>query len=106
MQFDKDLKSQHSRLFLQTREYLLSFDIVTETKKERITTYADKNGGICHMRTMSYGIDIGWLKGAAMADPNNNLKGNGKVMRVLPLMSFDKSLIEFFLKQAFLINKK
>jgi hypothetical protein len=58
MQFDIDILSQNKDLFLEARALLLSFDGVLEARKVRITTYSDKNGGICHMRTMPYGIDI------------------------------------------------
>lgn len=42
MQFDKDIQSEHKDLFLSAREFLLSFDGVIETKKDRITTYRNK----------------------------------------------------------------
>ena len=34
------------------------------------------------------------------------LKGSGKVMRVLPLTSFDQGKIEYYLGQALVINQK
>jgi len=66
MQFEKDLKSKFKDIFLQAREILLSYDGIVETKKNRITTYANVKGGICHMRTMPYGVDFGFLKGGKM----------------------------------------
>ncbi len=104
MQFDKDLKSEHKDLFLQAREFLLSFEGIEETKKERITTYGNSKGGICHMRTMPYGIDFGFLKGAKMEDQPGLLTGNGKAIRVLPLKQFDKEIVEYYLNQAIEIN--
>ena len=104
MQFDIDVDSKHKELFIIARELLLAFGLI-ETKKERITTYSDKNGGICHMRTMPHGIDIGFLKGARMEDQFDALTGSGKVMRVLPLTSINKEKIEYYLKQALAINK-
>ena len=68
MQYDKDLASPHKDMFLAAREILLSYEGVIETKKERITTYGNAKGGICHMRTMPYGVDFGFLKGAKMED--------------------------------------
>jgi hypothetical protein len=105
VQFDIDVDSKHKELFLNAREFLLTFSLI-ETKKERITTYSDKNGGICHMRTMPHGIDIGFLKGARMEDQFDALTGTGKVMRVLPLTSINKEKIEYYLKQALAINEK
>ena len=105
MQFEIDVDSKYKELFLKTREFLLTFGLI-ETKKERITTYSDKNGGICHMRTMPHGIDIGFLKGSRMEDQFDLLTGPGKVMRVLPLNSINKEKIEYYLNQALVINQK
>lgn len=106
MQFEIDIKSKHKELFLEAREFLLSFDGIEETKKERITTYSDKNGGICHMRTMEYGIDFGFLKGTKMQDKLNLLTGNGKAIRVLPLTEMKKEAVKYYIEQAIEINSK
>ena len=106
MQFEKDLKSEFKDLFLKAREILLSYPGIVETKKERITTYSNSKGGICHMRTMPYGIDFGFLKGAKMEDELGLLTGKGKAIRVLPLKELDKEAIEYYLKQAIEINSK
>lgn len=107
MQYDKDLQSEHKDLFFQAREFLLSFDGIVETKKERITTYSNDNGGICHMRTMPYGIDFGFLKGARMEDKFGLLTGKGKAIRVLPQKAdLDKKAVEYYVKQAIQINAK
>lgn len=106
MQYDKDLESEHKTLFLVAREFLLSFDGIVETKKERITTYSNEKGGICHMRTMPYGIDFGFLKGAKMDDNFGLLTGKGKAIRVLPQKELDKKTVEYYIKQAIEINSK
>ena len=106
MQYDKDLESEHKELFLKAREFLLSFDGIVETKKERITTYSNEKGGICHMRTMSYGIDFGFLKGAKMEDNLKLLTGKGKAIRVLPQKELNKKAVEYYIKQAIEINSK
>jgi hypothetical protein len=105
VQFDIDVDSKYKELFLETRAFLLKYGLI-ETKKDRITTYSDKNGGICHMRTMPHGIDIGFLKGARMEDPFDLLTGSGKVMRVLPVSSINKEKIKYYLNQALVINEK
>lgn len=106
MQFDKDLASPHKDLFLEAREFLLSFEGIQETKKERITTYSNHKGGICHMRTMSYGIDLGFLKGAKMEDKLGLLTGKGKAIRVLPQKVLDEIAVRYYLEQAIEINSK
>lgn len=106
MQYNKDLQSEHKVLFLQARTFVLSFEGIIETKKERITTYSNKNGGICHMRTMPYGIDFGFLKGVKMKDELGLLTGKGKVIRVLPLKIMDEITVEYYIKQAINLNIK
>ena len=105
MQYDIDMKSEFKDLFLLARKLLLSFDDFVETKKERITTYSNKHGGICHMRTMKHGIDIGFLKGARMEDKYGRLTGNGKVMRVLSLTTVIEEEINYYITQASKINE-
>ena len=106
MQYDKDLKSEHKELFLEAREFLLSFEGILETKKERITTYSNQKGGICHMRTMPYGIDFGFLKGAKMEDNLGLLTGNGKAIRILQQKELNKKAVEYYIKQAIELNSK
>jgi hypothetical protein len=107
MQFDTDLQSAYKDLFLQAREILLSYDGIIEVKKERITTYSNAKGGICHMRTMSYGVDFGFLKGAKMKDKFQLLTGNGKAIRVLPQNGeLDEVVIRYFINQAIELNAK
>lgn len=106
MQYDKDLASEHKILFLEAREYLLSFDGIVETRKDRITTYSNKQGGICHLRTMPYGIDFGFLKGAKMQDDLGLLTGKGKSIRVLQQKILNKTAVNYYLKQAIALNSK
>ncbi len=56
------------------------------------------------MRTMKHGIDIGFLKGIRMEDEYGLLKGEGKVMRVLPVSELDISQVKYYLDQAIMIN--
>ena len=106
MQFEKDLQSEFKDLFLEAREFLLSYEGVFETKKNRITTYCNSKGVLCHMRTMPYGIDFGFLKGAKMKDEFGLLTGKGKAIRVLPQRKLNKKLVEYYLEQAIELNSK
>ena len=98
------MKSDHKELFQETRKLLLAFDGFMETKKDRIMTYSNDRGGICHMRTMNHGIDIGFLKGTGMEDKFGLPTGNGKVMRVLPVKSIDEECIKYYITQTVKIN--
>lgn len=104
MQFDSDMKSEHRALFSSVRKILLENYILNETKKDRITTYANDKGGICHMRTTKHGIDIGFLKGVHMEDKYGMLTGSGKVMRVLPVSKLDNVKVRYYIDQAIAIN--
>lgn len=104
MQFNKDIESEHRFLFLQVREYFLSFMDIEETKKKRITSYSNAHGVICHLRTMPNGVDIGFAKGVQMNDPEHLLIGKGKAIRVLKLVSFKHQTIDFFFQQALQLN--
>jgi hypothetical protein len=104
MQFDVDAQSVHADLFMTVRQFMLENYDLSEIKKDRITTYSDKNGGICHMRTMKYGVDVGFLKGVRMKDDLAQLSGSGKLMRVLAIKEFDKQKLKYFFDQAIMLN--
>jgi hypothetical protein len=104
MQFDIDMKSEHSLLFDSVRQILLKKHSLKEIKKNRITTYSDDRSGICHMRTMKHGIDIGFLKGVHMEDKYGLLTGSGKVMRVLSLSELNVTQVQYYVEQAIAEN--
>lgn len=104
MQFDVDMQSEHRDLFMQVRQLLLESYGLQETKKDRITTYGDEYGGICHMRTMRNGVDVGFLKGVHMEDKLGQLSGTGKLMRVLSISALDKKCLKYYLDQAIRLN--
>jgi len=100
MQYDKDLESPHKDLFLAAREILLAVDGVEEIRKEKITTYSYNGSGLCHMRTMPNGIDIGFLKGFQFSDKYGLLHGETKRMRVLSLEKLRKTELNYYLSEA------
>ena len=104
MQFDLDIECPHKELFLSVRKLLLSFSGVDESKKERITTYSYNGSGLCHIRTMPNGVDIGFLKGALIKDKYNLLHGDTKRMRVLSLPSLLQQELEYYLGEAIQLN--
>ena len=105
MQYEVDVKSEHSALFLLLRNILIEDYKLLETRKQRITSYSDPCGGVCHMRTTKNGVDIGFLKGVHMVDTYNQLTGTGKVMRVLPIKTVELKVITHYLTQAIDINR-
>ncbi len=106
-QFDKDIESEFHDMFNTLRGILLATEGMIETKKPRITTYSDLNGGVCHMRTTAIGVDIGYLKGALFEDKFDLLTGSGKKMRVHKLYgktALDFQAIDYYLQQAQRLN--
>ncbi len=104
MQFDIDMKSAHKELFMSMRKLLIEDYKLKEIKKDRITTYSDHKSGICHMRTMVHGIDIGFLKGIRLEDKYGLLTGTGKVMRVISMETLDVDCVKYYIDQAININ--
>ena len=100
MQYDEDMESPHRKLFLQVRELLLAIEGVQETKKEKITTYAYNGSGLCHMRTMPHGIDLGFLKGIHMGDKYGLLHGDSKRMRILSMEKMKLKELKYYLGEA------
>ncbi|WP_420414146.1 hypothetical protein [Roseibium sp.] len=103
-QFERDMASDQRDLFLQVRDLLLTRYGFQETQKPRITTYANAKSGICHLRTMPHGIDIGFLKGAKMTDSRGLLTGKGKSIRVLPVNIYNEEDLAYYLDQADELN--
>lgn len=99
MQYSKDLRSPHKALFLAVRARLLKSGL-DETRKERITTYSINKRGVCHLRTMPHGIDIGFLRGVHFDDPGQRMTGKGKTLRVLSMQSLEADVLEYYLAQA------
>jgi len=104
MQYDKDMKSPHKKLFLATRDLLLAIEGVQETKKEKITTYSYNGSGLCHMRTMPHGIDLGFLKGTQLGDKYGLLHGDTKRMRILSMEKLKKKELKYYLEEAICKN--
>jgi len=100
MQFEKDQKSEYKQLFMQVRDFFLADDKVSELKKERITTYHYAGSALCHLRTMPEGVDIGFLKGAQLADKYQRLTGNAKKIRVLTLKKYSNKELTYYIDQA------
>lgn len=104
MQNEKDVNSMSEDLLVKVREVLLNDYALAETQLERITTYSDELGGICHVRTMGEGVDIGFLKGAVFDDKYWRLRGKGKKMRVLHLTYLDSELLHHYIAEAIAAN--
>lgn len=104
MQFEKDMESEFRELFLSVRQFLLSFEGIEETMKVRITTYSNKNGGICHIRTTEKGVDVGFLKGIQIPDKYGLLAGKTKKMRVYSITELRKDVLGYYVAESLKLN--
>ena len=100
MQYDKDMASPYKDLFLDARKILLGIEGVQETKKDKITTYSYNGSGLCHMRTMPHGIDVGFLKGFMLNDKYGLLHGDSKRMRILSLEKMKEKELKYYLDES------
>jgi hypothetical protein len=105
MQYEVDVISTHRNLFLAVRAALLGYSGIEEIKKERITTYANQNGGLCHIRTTKTGVDVGFLKGVLMKGKFELLTGNTKKMRVLSLSEMNAEVLDFYIRESIRVNE-
>jgi hypothetical protein len=100
MQFDKDMQSPYRTLFMKIREFILNFENIQEIKKQRITTYLCNGSGVCHLRTMPHGVDIGLVKGAFIRDKYGMLYGSSKRIRVLSVTSMLQGELRYYIQEA------
>ncbi len=103
MQYELDMASPFKELFLGARNVLLGFEEIAETRKDRITTYGTARGGVCHMRTMPDGVDVGFLKGSLIEDDEYGLlvtRGNSKRIRVYSFDELDQAKLEYYVQQS------
>jgi len=107
MQFDKDISSQHSKLFLKVRNFMLeNIDDVEEQYRENMTSYKTKLGMYCYLKVKDDYVHIGWGRGARLEDKCNILLGDGSIVRGQKIYSFDKQIkkiLKDFINQTTII---
>jgi len=111
MQFDKDVMSKQSTLFLKVRDLVMKeigSDEVYEKLSDNITTYyskddALKNQGFCYIRTKEDYVHIGWFRGVFIEDKFDFLFGTGKRIRgqiVKKLNKKQKDAIKYYIQES------
>ena len=68
VQYDIDMRSPLAELFLKVRAVLLEYDEIWEVKKQNITSYFCKEGGICYLRTKEDQLIIGLFQGICLEE--------------------------------------
>ena len=112
MQFDKDLNSEKSELFLDVREYLTNeieiyVDKVIEKYSDNISSLFCKefNSGFCYIRVKDNYVHIGWFNGSKIEDKFEFLFGNGKQIRGQKINILDeecKKSISYYVEQSYI----
>ena len=105
MQYHGFFHREHEALFVEVRTFLLGFDGVTENLNTRSLSYADKYGGLCHLRTIPAGVEVGFFKGVYMQDELGLLRGDGKYKRNIYLHEMDETALLYYMIQALELNK-
>ena len=92
MQFDKDMNSPFTSLFLEIRDLIMKEigEDVKEKYSDNITSFFSKEGGFCYLRTYETHVHIGWFRGVSFDDKYKLLIGNGKTIRGHRLTRLDK----------------
>ncbi len=112
MQFDKDLASDQSELFLSVRAYItdeieLYVDKVKEKYSDNITSLFCKefSSGFCYIRVKDNYVHIGWFNGARIEDKFGLFFGNGKQIRGQKITLLDKNCkkaISYYVEQSYI----
>jgi len=107
MQFDRDINSSKSELFLEVREFMLeNIDEVYEDSKEHITSYKTTLGMYCYLKVKNNYLHIGWGRGAKLEDSYGVLIGGGSIVKgqkVEKLDSKTKKILKDFINQTTII---
>lgn len=106
MQFDKDLNSEFSEVFLKVRSILLKHNL-QELQRENITSYFSEEGGICYLRTTKDKLVMGVFKGSLLEEKFPLINNGQKIIRHLyfrTLKDVKNDIINDIVKDSIIIN--
>jgi len=113
MQFDKDINSPLSKLFLEIRAYIMDCidddnSNIRENLKPNLTSYFHKDfkSGFCYIRVKDDFVHIGWFRGASIKDEPKQFFGDGKCIRGQKIRKLNietKKAITYYINQTKLI---
>ncbi len=107
MQFDLDIRSDHSELFLHLRSIILSFHEIKEKKNAKQTSYYDEYSAICFLRVRQGKVRLSFANGASLKKQFQTLLGESKIVRYLEFTTIndvDKVLIKEMINESLLLN--
>jgi hypothetical protein len=110
MQFDRDVNSELSELYLDVRAYIMQCidtdeNNIIENFTDNLTSYFHKeyHSGFCYIRVKDDFVHIGWFRGASMIDIPNQFFGNGKCLRGQKIKKLDtktKKAIKYYVEET------
>jgi uncharacterized protein YdeI (YjbR/CyaY-like superfamily) len=107
MQFDVDINSKLSDIFLALREIILSFCEIKEKKNAKQTSYSDRYGVVVMLRGRDDEFIASFGQGAKLQEKYPCLRGNGKIVRQLSFKSLDdinKKLLKEIIRESMILN--
>lgn len=107
MQFDVDISSKYSDIFLRLRDILLSYEEITEKRNARQTAYYDDYSAICFLRSTSDHLTLSLANGVRLEEKFGRLIGNGKIVRQIHLhdiKEIDEVWIRAIIDESLILN--
>ena len=107
MQYDTDMKSEHSAHFQSMRKILLSYSQIKEIKNAKQTSYRDEYGVIIMMRGKGDTLVVAFGEGSKLQDKYPQLQGRGKIVRHLYLKQddvLDESLLREMIEESLVLG--
>ncbi len=107
MQFDLDICSDHSELFLHLRSIILSCTAIKEKKNAKQTSYYDEYSAVCFLRVRQGKVRLSFANGASLKKQFQTLLGESKIVRYLEFTTIndvDKVLIKEMINESLLLN--
>ena len=83
VQFDRDRISAQADLFFSVRKLLLEYEEIWEVKKQNITSYFCKEGGICYLRVKDDVLIVGLFQGICLEEIYDLVPEKAKQIRHL-----------------------
>ncbi len=107
MQFDLDVNSEFSELFLALRKILLSYDEISELKNAKQTAYFDEYSSIGFLRVSKKYLTFSLANGVRLESKFGKLDGCGKIVRHLYFYSkedVNEKYIRSIIEESLILN--
>ncbi|MEN8147633.1 MAG: DUF1801 domain-containing protein [Campylobacterota bacterium] len=107
MQFDLDIRSEQSGLFLHLRDMILSFDTLKEKKNAKQTSYYDQYSAICFLRVRKEKVRLSFANGGRLNKQFKELTGDSKIVRFMEFSSVadvDNKRVKAMIEESLLLN--